>query len=535
MHNSMVYLPQPTYSVQGTGVFIFKFSSTGNIMWLKSFAAFYCTAIEIDRFNSVYLKGTFGGTVDFDPGNTINALSSSLGNSNIYVNKLDNMGNFIWARNFGSSSTWTGGNDIDTDYLGNVYVAGSFANIGDFDPGPTAYTLSATNGDSFINKLNSSGNHIWVRNMGNSTNANSISVDKNYNIYCAGFFSGTSDLNPHPLINNHVSYGSSDIFLTRWDGVCNPPNAPANTTPQNNLAPCHGDLITLSVYGLGVISWYNSPTSTVQLGVGLSLPVSTLTTGNYTFYAQDYTCSESLNRTVITITVHALPSVSVSSNFSSTCSGNPIILNANGASNYQWDNGNTLPTITITPTTTKIYSVTGFNANNCSAMNTIAISVNPNPTLTIIGNTVICLGETAVLKGYGAENYVWNNLTSDSVFIIAPTSTATHSLNGTGLNGCSTKVVFTIFVNLCNSINEKQVLKSIRVSQNPSSGIYYIYVDIEDISLRVFLFNTLGQKVWLGRLNSGNNELDISHESNGVYYLYLEGNLIHERIKLIKK
>src|SRR5690554_3801059 len=53
---------------------------------------------------------------------------------------------------------------ITTDTSGNIYTVGRFSDTVDFDFGPSAATLIASNSmDLFINKIDSNGNFIWVK------------------------------------------------------------------------------------------------------------------------------------------------------------------------------------------------------------------------------------------------------------------------------------------------------------------------------------------------------------------------------------
>src|SRR5262245_65706338 len=53
--------------------------------------------------------------------------------------------------------------DVARDAAGNVYVAGTFRGISDFDPGPG--TLNPTSGslDAFVWKLDQAGHHPWAK------------------------------------------------------------------------------------------------------------------------------------------------------------------------------------------------------------------------------------------------------------------------------------------------------------------------------------------------------------------------------------
>ena len=72
------------------------------LLWAKRFGSTgqdrgYNTCV--DNLGNVYAIGGFAYTVDFDPGPGVFNLTSSIdGAQNVYITKLDNAGNFIWAK-----------------------------------------------------------------------------------------------------------------------------------------------------------------------------------------------------------------------------------------------------------------------------------------------------------------------------------------------------------------------------------------------------------------------------------------------------
>jgi len=128
----------------------------------------YSTAITVDNMGNVYTTGTFQGTIDFDPGPGVFNLTSIdvYNGGDIFIQKLDASGNFIWAKKMGGVA-WDKSNSIAVDNFGNVYTTGAFIATVDFDPGPgTLNLVSVSFDDIFIQKLDASGNLLWVKQMG---------------------------------------------------------------------------------------------------------------------------------------------------------------------------------------------------------------------------------------------------------------------------------------------------------------------------------------------------------------------------------
>lgn len=80
------------------------------------------------------------------------------------------------------------------------------------------------------------------------------------------------------------------------------------------------------------------------------------------------------------LTVNLVPNVTISGQ-TTICNGSNTTLNANGANTYLWSNGlGTLSSITVSPTNSTSYIVTGTNLNNCTNTANINVIVNTNPT-----------------------------------------------------------------------------------------------------------------------------------------------------------
>lgn len=175
-------------------------------------------AINVDNNGNVYSTGLFEGTVDFDPSsNTFNLTSN--GGYDIFISKLDNNGNFVWAKQFGANGQDVG-YSIATDNNGNVYATGHFMGTIDFDPGIGTYNLTSNgNNDIFILKLNSSGNFIWAKQFGGTNNdiGRSVVVDDMNNIYTTGNFTGIVDFDPNGGVYNLTANSNSDIFISKLD------------------------------------------------------------------------------------------------------------------------------------------------------------------------------------------------------------------------------------------------------------------------------------------------------------------------------
>jgi hypothetical protein len=206
-----------------TDIYICKLDINGNFIWAKQMggaADDYGTSLTTDVFGNVYTTGSFKGMVDFDPGPGVYNLNA-LGNSDIFISKLDANGNFVWARSMGGYL-----NDeascIKVDGQFNVYTVGKFGSDADFDPGAGSYMLhgySTLGLDVFISRLDASGNFIWAKQFsepwsnGEFIIATSLLLDANGNVYVAGNYQGHIDMDtgaPEVYLN---SYGNDSYII----------------------------------------------------------------------------------------------------------------------------------------------------------------------------------------------------------------------------------------------------------------------------------------------------------------------------------
>lgn len=86
------------------------------------------------------------------------------------------------------------------------------------------------------------------------------------------------------------------------------------------------------------------------------------------------------------------------------CSGANVTLTANGGTNYLWSTGQTGATISVSPVTTTMYTVTGNN-NGCSGTATRTIIVNPLPATPTITPSVV--GQTVTLSSSAVGVSFW--------------------------------------------------------------------------------------------------------------------------------
>lgn len=85
-----------------------------------------------------------------------------------------------------------------------------------------------------------------------------------------------------------------------------------------------------------------------------------------------------------TITINAIPNV-ISTSSITPCGGSNVVLSASGANAYSWSSGQTTNTISITPSVTTIYTVTG-TTNGCknTAVGIVVVPSVPRPDICMV-------------------------------------------------------------------------------------------------------------------------------------------------------
>ncbi|MES2514817.1 MAG: gliding motility-associated C-terminal domain-containing protein [Bacteroidota bacterium] len=265
--------------------------------------------------------------------------------------------------------------------------------------------------------------------------------------------------NPGALIGSTVSVSPSvttTYTLTGDNGfgcistntvVLNVNPSPTITASASPTIVCSGFSSTLTANGGSTYTWMPGSLT------GATVAVNPLSTTIYTLTGVDALgCS---NSETVTLSV-SNPTITAASNPTVLCSGGNATLTAIGASTYTWSPVSlTGSTITVTPTITTTYSVSGTDGLGCINTTTIDVVVSSNPTLLLsASSTTICAGSTTTLTGNGAATYTWNpgSLTGTSV-TVNPSSTTTYTVDGNNGAGCIASETITINVNSAPSLS----------------------------------------------------------------------------------
>jgi hypothetical protein len=340
--------------------------------------------LSLDSFGSIYTSGYFTSTADFDPGPS-NYPLSPLGTNDSYLLKLDALGNFNWALQFGWQG-YTTTRSMVLDGSGNIYGTGDYRGVCDFDPGAGSQLLSSvtpTANDVFVFKfstcqdapVNTSAYYTCSGASATLSASSNASLINWYSSQTSTTSLGAGSVFVSPALSpgNYTFYAAASTCtssMARTPVYINIVALPNVSLSANPSTICSGNSATLNAIGANSYTWQNS----VQAA---SITVSPSVTMVYSINGKD-SLSSCINTASINLQVNALPLIQISTPQTTVCSGSKLILNASGADTYSWSTGALSSSVVLIPTVTTVYSITGtFTSTTCMSNKTISISVLP--------------------------------------------------------------------------------------------------------------------------------------------------------------
>lgn len=401
--------------------------------------------------NSVLVSGTFDGTTDFNPGPSVFTITSA-GADDIFILKLDLLGNFVDAAGMGSS-----GNDaswaVTVDLSGHVFSTGYFSNTADFDPGTGVYQLTAQgSSDVYVSELDANLDFKAAYAIGGTQGdyGRHISMTPAGHVMVSGQFAYTADFDPTAGTYNLSSVlGTTDAFVTSasfcptvvhvdsltfcpGDSVMifgewrNVPGVYADTGISSqgcdsvsqviltyifhfelgaDKAMCPGDSVVIDAgVGGAIYSWCNGSTSQAITAFAFGCYCVTVTMNG---------CAQSDS---VCVVPQSVPTLDLG-NDTTICYGSLLPLDAgSGPASYVWSDGSTGQTLSAGEGT---WWVTKSNAFNCSVSDTITVTWLQELDPGIAGDSMVCQGESVVISANsGFSTYMWSNGSSSSSLVV---------------------------------------------------------------------------------------------------------------------
>ncbi|RYH74568.1 T9SS type A sorting domain-containing protein [Flavobacteriaceae bacterium 144Ye] len=201
------------------------------------------------------------------------------------------------------------------------------------------------------------------------------------------------------------------------DDVAVTVNAYPIANAGEDVSVCLGNSITLTASGGSTYLWSTGETTE-------SITVSPSETTIYSVEVFENDCS-SIDE--VMVTVNEIPTVDAGSNVTISL-GESTTLTAFGADTYLWSTGETTQSITVSPTETSTYSVTGF-INGCENTDTVTVFLQGSNVVADAGEDVsICEGEQVVLTATGGETYEWSTGETTQSITVSPSETTTYTV-----------------------------------------------------------------------------------------------------------
>ncbi len=250
-------------------------------------------------------------------------------------------------------------------------------------------------------------------------------------------FSGSID---NARFYNRTLSAAEVLYLYTQDPTCI-----TNTLVPNSVfipattVVCVGSAVSFSDVST------NSPTSWNWLIPGATNTISTVQNPSAVFntpgvFVASLTAANvngSGNTYTQTITVSASPTIAIAASNTSVCSGQSISLIASGASTYTWSNNSNAATLTQSPTSNTVFSVSGQNSLGCVSSASINITVNSvSPIIIASTSNTLCEGQSAFVLASGASSYTWNTGAIASAISVTPNITTNYTVSASNSLGC---------------------------------------------------------------------------------------------------
>ncbi|MEX2589005.1 MAG: PKD domain-containing protein, partial [Chitinophagales bacterium] len=199
--------------------------------------------------------------------------------------------------------------------------------------------------------------------------------------------------------------------------------------PQLVLTPdtavCEGSFVELNVSGAATYSWSNGASgSSISVQINLDTVFSVTGTNTFGCVSQDSVEIQSIAPPVISV-----------SNDTAVCIGSTVVLEASGAVNYLWSNGNSGAQISINPLNSNYYTVSANDVKGCTTVDSVYVEVYELPVFELNDQTFCTGGGTTLPGPSGDSQYNWN--TGDTSQHIFVNTVGVYTLSVTDSNLCS--------------------------------------------------------------------------------------------------
>lgn len=331
--------------------------------------------------------------------------------------------------------------------------------------------------------------------------------------------------------------GSYNYTVTNTANGCQ--TTGSQTVMQNTVAPtvsvssatiCAGGSATITASGSAVTySWNTGAT-------GANLMDNPTVSTSYTVMATG--ANGCVSNAVGNIIVSSAPAITVNS--STICAGATATLSANGTTTYTWNTGSNASSISVNPTGTMVYTVTG-NLSGCAvaASQTATVFVNSLPN--VVMNSIsgpLCINNAAVALSASPSggNFSGTGVVGSSFDpAVSGAGTFTVMYNYTDANSCSAVDSKTVSVSLCTGVTELTNM-AITVYPNPANNVVYINMNAALINqTTIQMYDAIGKLVISEKVKNTTTTISIMDYASGIYTIRVVSDNNQSIIKLIKE
>lgn len=276
---------------------------------------------------------------------------------------------------------------------------------------------------------------------------------------------------------------------------------------------CNGSSDTIVASGAMMYSWNTGPTSSMII-------VSPSTTTTYIVTGTDM--NGCVDTDTAGITVNPLPNIVATANDGMLCEGESDSLYVTGGDTYMWSTTETTTGIEVMPLSTTTYTVTGTDINGCVNVDSVTVTVNPLPVLSISSAMdTLCAADAPTMLSATPAGGTWSGPGVAAVtFDPAQANIGTNSVvySYTDANGCSAADSLSLYVDICLGLSPG-ANSAFTLFPNPNNGTFTITSSGDNVLFEIL--NVNGEVVKAFRSNATVQTFDLDLPA-GIYFLRAE-------------
>jgi len=412
-------------------------------------------------------------------------LTSALGGESVASGKMKEIGLTHWsspntaATNESGFTALPGGNRIPGGSSYNINTNAFFWTSSEYNATDTWYRVLYHN-SGIIGKASLSKNYGYsIRCIKSICSAVAVTIDTTV---CGGpFIVGTSSYTSSGTYHDTIQMasGCDSIITTNLTVLSLPTTANAGADQQINL----GELATLAanapVIGTGIWTLISGTGGAILDANNPSSSFSGIASETYTLvWTISNLCGTSADTVIISFGCQ--PPVVTLGNDTTICGG-PLTLNVSvssgtGPYSYSWNSACTDDSCIVSES--GFYSITVTDAENCSAADTIHVTIHALPTPVITGASSFCEGSSATLSTGNFSSYQWvSGCTDVACNVSMPGTYYVTVMDNNGCSGTSSPFIVSQAQNpVVNLGNDTTICANASITLNAFAGAGCTYI-----------------------------------------------------------